>query len=66
MTNQPLRQRLENIKEQIYMEHENVYENSLRKQYLEVIRYQIKVEVISNMKEKEIKKMDDQLNELVC
>lgn len=65
MNNQPL-QRLENIKKQIYLEHENLYGNALKKQYYEVERWQIQVETISNMRNKEIQKKNEQIIELVC
>jgi hypothetical protein len=64
MTNQ--RSSLENIQNKIYLEQENAYKNSLKKQYFEIEYWKCKIEMISNMKNQETQKKNDQLIEMVC
>lgn len=58
--------RSENIKNKIYLEQENVYKNSLKKQYFEIEYWKFKIEMISNMKNQETQKKNNQLIEMVC
>lgn len=60
MTDQPC------SSQQTYLEQENVYKNSSKEQYLELEHWKLKIEMISNMKNKETQKKNDQLIEMVC
>lgn len=56
----------ENEKNTIHLEQEKVYENSLKKQYFEIELWKMRIEMISNMKNKQIQIRNDRITEMVC
>lgn len=64
MANQELN--LANKKNQTYLEKELFYKNSLKKQYIEVEHWKMRIKMISNLKKKEIQKLNEQMIEKVC
>lgn len=65
MTNKNNNYDSKNIKNKIYIKQENVYINTLKKQYFELKMWKMRIEIISNMKNKEIQKRDKQIIEMV-
>jgi len=64
MANQELN--LTNKKNQTYLEKNLLYKNSLKKQYIEVEHWKMRIEMISNLKKKELQKLNKQMIEKVC
>lgn len=58
---------LENKKEQInILERNTFYKNSLKKQYVEIEQWKMRIEMISNAKNKEMQKLNERMIEKVC
>lgn len=57
---------LENEKNTIYLEQKKVYENTLKKQCFEIELWKMRIEMISNMKNKQIQILNDRITEMVC
>jgi len=55
-----------NKKNQIYLEKNLFYKNSLKKQYMEVEHWKMRIEMILNLKKREIQKLNEQMIEKVC
>lgn len=58
--------KLQNNQQKVYLEQFNTYKDSLKNQHFEVELWKMRIEIISNMKNKEMQLLSEQIIEMVC
>lgn len=57
--------RSESVKSHMYAEQENCYRDSLRRQHFEVELWQMRIEMLTRMKNQEVQKKSELINTIV-